>query len=212
MDDGCVNPRFRCCQSSRSFWRVGFCSSASCRTVLTWVDAHRSHFGWLRLELDLPQRVGQRDDVMRAVVQRVSQASVSVDGELCGAIQKGLLVYLGVADTDGPSDVTYLSEKLIGLRVFPDADGHMNLDVRQAGGSLLVISNFTLLGDAQKGRRPSFVGAAAPEDANELYEGVVASLRAQGVEVATGRFRTMMDVHSVNDGPVTILVDSQRVF
>lgn len=149
---------------------------------------------------------------MRAVVQRVSEASVEAGGQTCGAIAGGLLVFLGVDRADDASDVTYLANKLAHLRIFPDKDGRMNRDVLESGGSVLVVSNFTLLGDARKGRRPAFVSAADPDYANELYEQFCAALRTFDLPVATGRFRTTMNVHSVNDGPVTILLDSKRAF
>lgn len=149
---------------------------------------------------------------MRAVVQRVCQASVEVDGETVGAIEAGLLVYLGVDAADENKDAAYLAEKIARLRIFPDDQGRMNRDVVEAGGSVMVVSNFTLMGDARKGRRPVFVDAAPPERANELYEAVCAALRSMGLNVAMGRFRAMMAVRSVNDGPVTILLDSRRVF
>jgi len=149
---------------------------------------------------------------VRAVVQCVSQATVVVDGEVCGTIDHGLLVYLGVSAADDAADVSYLAEKIARLRVFPDDQGRMNRDVIEAGGSVLVVSNFTLCGDARKGRRPSYVEAAPPEQANELYERFCATLRAFGLTVETGRFRAMMDVQSINVGPVNVLLDSKRVF
>jgi D-aminoacyl-tRNA deacylase len=149
---------------------------------------------------------------MRAVVQRVSRASVTVDGEIIGAIDRGLLVLLGVAEGDTQEDVVYLAEKLVGLRVFPDAEGKMNLALPDIAGGMLVVSQFTLLGDCRKGRRPSFIAAARPERAVELYRSFVAEVRGRGVTVAEGRFQEHMDVELVNDGPVTLLVDSHKQF
>lgn len=149
---------------------------------------------------------------MRAVIQRVSSASVTVDGEVVGRIGQGLCVLLGVATDDTADDVAYMANKIVGLRVFEDDEGKMNRSVTEVGGAMLVVSQFTLYGDCRKGRRPSFVGAAGPEQGNELYESFVAAVREQGVTVETGRFRAMMDVALVNDGPVTLLVDSQKTF
>lgn len=149
---------------------------------------------------------------MRAVVQRVSESSVRVDGEVVGEIQHGLLVLLGVADDDEEADARFMAEKIAGLRIFNDDDGKFNLSVEETGGSVLVISQFTLLGDCRKGRRPSFVKAARPEQAVPLYEGVVEALRQRGLTVATGVFGAHMDVHLVNDGPVTLLIDSKKGF
>jgi D-aminoacyl-tRNA deacylase len=149
---------------------------------------------------------------VRAVVQRVSRAEVRVEGRVTGAILRGLLVLLGVAQEDGPADADLLADKLAALRIFEDAGGKMNLAVAEIGGGLLVVSQFTLLGDARKGNRPSFVDAANPEVASALYERVCARLREKGLAVATGVFRAHMDVELVNDGPVTILLDSRRLF
>lgn len=149
---------------------------------------------------------------VRAVVQRVSEASVRVDGEPKGAIGRGLAVLLGVEVSDGERDALYLADKVLNLRVFEDASGQMNLSVRDTGGALLVVSQFTLLGDARRGRRPSYVAAARPEDADRLYGRFVEALRESGLEVATGVFRAMMDVALVNYGPVTILLDSRKTF
>lgn len=135
-----------------------------------------------------------------------------VDGETVGAIERGLLVYLGAAEGDTDEDINYTVNKLAGLRVFPDADDKMSLSVADVKGSVLVISQFTLFGDVRRGRRPSFDGAAPPETANELYETVVSRLRAQGIPVATGKFRAHMNVHGVVDGPITILIDSRKLF
>jgi D-tyrosyl-tRNA(Tyr) deacylase len=149
---------------------------------------------------------------MRAVIQRVSRASVTVEGQVKGAIERGLVVLLGVAAADTAADLEWLAQKTLGLRIFEDEAGKMNLDVTQVGGSLLVVSQFTLLGDARSGKRPAFTGAMAPDEANLLYVGFVARLRALGATVATGQFRAHMEVSLVNDGPVTLLLDSTRLF
>ena len=145
---------------------------------------------------------------MIACVQRVSSASVVVDGETVGAIGRGLLVLLGVAADDAEADLRWLVDKVVGLRIFNDAEGKMNCGLADVGGELLVVSQFTLLGDCRKGRRPSFIAAAPPEQAERMYNEFVARARSQGVTVATGRFRTHMDVQLVNDGPVTLVIDS----
>lgn len=145
-------------------------------------------------------------------MQRVSRASVSVDGAVVGSIGRGLLVLLGVGTGDTDEDADFLAEKVVNLRVFPDAAGQMNRSLLDVGGSLLVVSQFTLYGDARKGRRPSYVDAAPPEEANRLYERFVGRVRPTGLEVATGVFRAMMDVALVNEGPVTLLLDSRRQF
>jgi len=149
---------------------------------------------------------------MRAVVQRVSRARVTVGGDSTGEIGRGLLVLLGVGKADAEAAADYLAEKVAGLRVFDDADGKMNLDVQQAGGAVLVVSQFTLYGDMRKGKRPSFDDAARPEEARRLYEHFVGKLRGLGLKVETGRFQEMMQVELVNDGPVTILLDSEKGF
>jgi D-tyrosyl-tRNA(Tyr) deacylase len=149
---------------------------------------------------------------MRAVIQRVSRAQVSVDGEVCGRIENGLLVLLGVGKADTESDVDYLAEKIIGLRTFEDGNGKMNLSVIDTGGSILAVSQFTLYGDVRRGKRPSFDDAAPPEPARQLYEHFVTKVRAAGLVCETGRFQAMMQVELVNDGPVTILLDSAKVF
>jgi D-tyrosyl-tRNA(Tyr) deacylase len=149
---------------------------------------------------------------MRAVVQRVSRAEVRVDGAVIGRVGRGLLVLVGAADDDAEADVAYLADKVVGLRIFADENGQMNKSLAEVGGGLLVVSQFTLYGDCRKGRRPSFVKAMAPGPAEQLYERFVAAARASGVPVETGRFRAMMDVELVNDGPVTLLVDSKKEF
>jgi D-tyrosyl-tRNA(Tyr) deacylase len=149
---------------------------------------------------------------MRAVVQRVSRAQVAVNGEITGQIGLGLLVLLGVGRDDANADATYLVEKIAGLRVFEDAQGKMNLSVRDVGGSVLAVSQFTLYGDARRGKRPSFDAAAPPEKARQLYEFFVEQIRATGLRCETGRFQEMMQVESVNEGPVTILLDSAKGF
>lgn len=149
---------------------------------------------------------------MRAVVQRVSRAKVTVAGEVTGEIGLGLMVLLGVADDDGQEDAGYLAEKLVGLRIFPDGEGKMNRSLVEAGGAMLVVSQFTLFGDCRKGRRPSFIKAARPEQAVALYKAFVAEVRGRGITVATGRFQEQMDVELVNDGPVTLLIDSRKEF
>ncbi|MCI0420124.1 MAG: D-aminoacyl-tRNA deacylase [Acidobacteria bacterium] len=149
---------------------------------------------------------------MRAVVQRVKEAWVEVKGTRVSSIETGLLVYLGVHSTDEPADVAYICEKVVGLRVFEDSANKMNLSIQEAGGSLLVVSQFTLYGDCRKGKRPSFAEAASPEKARALYELMTAKCREHGVAVETGIFREMMNVYSINDGPVTLLLDSGKMF
>ena len=149
---------------------------------------------------------------MRAVVQRVSRAQVTVNGEMAGEIGLGLLVLLGVGRDDTEDDATYLAEKIAGLRVFEDAQGKMNSSVRDAGGSVLAVSQFTLYGDVRRGKRPSFDAAAPPEKARLLYEFFVEQIRAAGLRCETGRFQEMMKVELVNEGPVTILLDSGKKF
>ncbi|MDY0170110.1 MAG: D-aminoacyl-tRNA deacylase [Thermoguttaceae bacterium] len=145
---------------------------------------------------------------MIACIQRVSRARVAVEGETCGQIGTGLLVLLGVAHSDTEGNAVWLAEKLAGLRVFEDSEGKMNLALADVGGAMLVVSQFTLLGDCRKGRRPSFTNAAPPEQAEALYEVFVRTVRQQGIDVATGRFRQHMEVELLNDGPVTLLVES----
>jgi D-tyrosyl-tRNA(Tyr) deacylase len=149
---------------------------------------------------------------MRAVVQRVSRAKVTVNGWTAGEIGRGLLVLLGVGQTDTEADAAYLSEKVVGLRIFEDEDGKMNRSVRDVGGSVLVVSQFTLYGDVRRGKRPSFDEAAPPEAARRLYELFVQKIQATGLRCETGRFQEMMQVELVNEGPVTILLDSGKAF
>jgi D-aminoacyl-tRNA deacylase len=149
---------------------------------------------------------------MRAVVQRVSRCRVTVAGNVAGEIGAGLLVLLGVSKTDNEAAADYLVEKIIGLRIFEDAEGKMNLSVQDAGGSVLVVSQFTLYGDVRRGKRPSFDAAARPEEAKRLYEYFVAKVRAAGLHCETGQFQAMMEVELVNSGPVTIMVDSEKAF
>ena len=149
---------------------------------------------------------------MRSVVQRVLSASVDVDGETVGKIEKGLLVLLGVEKGDTEKDAAYMGDKLLKLRIFEDEQGKMNLSVKDVGGAVLMVSQFTLLGDARGQNRPGFIRAAAPEEAERLYEAVCDRIRAGGLSVETGRFRTHMEVSLINDGPVTILLDSNKQF
>jgi D-aminoacyl-tRNA deacylase len=149
---------------------------------------------------------------MRAVVQRVTRCRVTVDGDTVGEIGAGLLVLLGVGKSDAEAAADYLVEKVLGLRIFEDAEGKMNLSVQDAGGAVLVVSQFTLYGDARRGKRPSFDAAARPEEASRLYEYFVAKVRAAGLRCETGQFQAMMDVELVNSGPVTILLDSEKLF
>ena len=149
---------------------------------------------------------------MRAVVQRVSRAQVAIDGEIVGEVGRGLLVLLGVTHADTEVDAGYLADKIAGLRVFEDKNGKMNQDAAAVGGGILVVSQFTLYGDVRRGKRPSFDAAAKPERARELYEHFVARIRTAGLPCQTGRFQEMMEVELVNDGPVTILLDSAKTF
>jgi D-aminoacyl-tRNA deacylase len=149
---------------------------------------------------------------MRAVVQRVSRARVTVGGDTVGEIGQGLLVLLAVARQDTEADADYLAGKVAGLRIFEDDDGKMNESVREAQGSVLAVSQFTLYGDVRRGKRPSFDAAAQPEKARTLYEYFVERIRAAGLRCETGRFQEMMQVELVNDGPVTILLDSSKAF
>lgn len=149
---------------------------------------------------------------MRAVLQRVTRARVIVADETIGEIDEGLVVLLGIAHDDKEQDAKYLIEKIVTLRIFEDAEGRMNLSLTETGGALLIVSQFTLYGDARRGRRPSWSEAAAPEVAEPLYEFFVAEARRSVSQVATGSFRRMMQVELINDGPVTILLDSHRLF
>ncbi len=149
---------------------------------------------------------------MRAAVQRVTRARVTINGEVVGEIGRGLLVLLGVAHEDKEADADYLAEKIVGLRVFEDAEGKMNLALAECGGSVLAVSQFTLYGDVRRGRRPSFDAAAKPELARRLYEYFIGRIRAAGLRCETGRFQEMMAVELVNDGPVTLLLDSNKIF
>jgi D-tyrosyl-tRNA(Tyr) deacylase len=146
---------------------------------------------------------------MRAVLQRVSRARVVVDSAVVGEIGRGLLVLLGIATADTPEQARWLADKVVGLRLFTDADGKMNLALPDVGGAVLVVSQFTLYGDCRKGRRPSFIEAAGPDLAVPLYEAFINTVRAQGVPTATGCFGAMMQVELINDGPVTLIVDSK---
>ena len=149
---------------------------------------------------------------MRCVVQRVTEASVTVDGETVGSIGPGMLALVGVSSEDTDADLKYIAEKTMHLRIYDDENGVMNRSVLEAGGAILAVSQFTLYGDARGGRRPSYFRAAKPEKANEMYEKLIAFWRAQVIHVETGRFRTEMKVSLVNDGPVTILLDSEKAF
>jgi len=149
---------------------------------------------------------------MRACIQRVTSASVTVDKQVVGEIERGFVVLLGVTHDDTEEDVRYLADKTINLRVFDDDEGKMNRSLLEAGGAMLVVSQFTLLGDCRRGRRPSFIAAAPPELADDLYQKFVEHVRGDGVDVATGVFRAHMDVALINGGPVTILLDSKKLF
>jgi D-tyrosyl-tRNA(Tyr) deacylase len=145
---------------------------------------------------------------MRAVIQRVKESSVKTEGQIVGRIGRGLLVLVGVAKGDSPSDADYLANKISNLRIFEDGNGKMNRSLLEINGEMMIVSQFTLLGDCRKGRRPSFVQAAEPGIATELYEHFVKQVRGMGISIQTGRFRAMMEVALVNDGPVTIILDS----
>ena len=149
---------------------------------------------------------------MRAVVQRVTRARVTVGERVVGECSAGVLVLLGIAPTDGPAEVAWLADKVANLRIFNDAEGKMNLSLLDTGGEALVVSQFTLYGDARKGRRPSFIKAAQGPEAEALYEDVVSSFRSLGITTSTGEFGAMMDVELVNEGPVTILLESDKTF
>jgi len=149
---------------------------------------------------------------MRAVVQLASSASVTVGGQTTGTINRGLVVLLGICQRDTRDDAAYLADKIINLRIFPDAEDKMNLSVQDVGGGILVVSQFTLYGDCRKGRRPSYSDAARPEKAKELYDFFINTLRESGLNIATGIFQAMMEVRLNNDGPVTLLLDSEKCF
>ena len=149
---------------------------------------------------------------MRAVIQRVKSASVTVEGEVVSEIRVGLLVFLGVAQEDTPADVDYMASKIANLRIFEDDEGRMNLSILDIGGEALVVSQFTLCGDCRKGRRPSFIAAARPEKADPLYQAFMDEISRLGVPVKAGIFQAMMDVELINDGPVTMLLDSNKLF
>jgi D-tyrosyl-tRNA(Tyr) deacylase len=149
---------------------------------------------------------------MRAAIQRVTRCRVTVEGNVVGEIGAGLLVLLGVSKTDNEAAADYLVEKIIGLRIFEDAEGKMNRSVEDFGGAVLVVSQFTLYGDVRRGKRPSFDAAARPEEAKQLYEYFVGKIRAAGLRCETGQFQAMMEVELVNSGPVTILLDSEKLF
>lgn len=160
--------------------------------------------------VNLDLRHGRK--AMRAVIQRVKEASVTVGGEITGQIGKGLVILVGVAREDSADDVVYLANKIANLRVFPENDRLLHFTTAEVGGGVLVVSQFTILGDCRKGRRPSFDQSAPPELAEKLYEEFVSALASTGLPVATGRFRAMMEVNLINDGPVTLLLDSKRLF
>ena len=149
---------------------------------------------------------------MRAVIQRVKSASVTVEGAVVSEIQKGLLVFLGVSQEDTPADVDYMASKIANLRIFEDDEERMNLSILEIGGEALVVSQFTLYGDCRKGRRPSFIHAARPEKANPLYQAFMDEISRLGVPVKAGIFQAMMDVELINDGPVTMMLDSNKLF
>ena len=147
---------------------------------------------------------------MRAVIQRVDEARVTVDGTVVVEISRRLLVFLGIETDDGEEDLAFLKRKIMNLRIFPDSDGKMNLSLADTGGSVLLVSQFTLYGDCRKGNRPSFIRAASPDRADQLYQELIQQLRSEGVGVESGEFQAMMKVDLVNDGPVTLIVDSKK--
>ena len=147
---------------------------------------------------------------MRAVIQRVDEARVTVDGTVVGEISKGLLVFLGIGSDDGEEDLAFLKRKILNLRIFPDSDGKMNLSLVETGNAVLLVSQFTLYGDCSKGNRPSFIRAAAPDQARALYQEFLRQLRSENIRVESGEFQAMMKVDLVNDGPVTLIVDSKK--
>ena len=150
--------------------------------------------------------------MMRAVVQRVKESRVEVNGQVVGKIGQGVLVLLGIKQGDSEKDAKYVADKIVNLRIFPDKQGQMNYSLLDVKGEALVVSQFTLLGDCRKGRRPSYAHAARPEEARKLYEKFVEFVQEKGVNVETGRFQEMMDVYLLNDGPVTLLIDSEKIF
>ncbi len=149
---------------------------------------------------------------MRTVVQRVTSCTVKVDGKITGSIDRGILVYLGVGNSDSSKDIEYMVRKVTALRIFPDKEGRMNLSVKDIGGDILVVSQFTLCADTRKGNRPSYNNAALPETAEKMYNSFVAELKKTGLKIETGRFQASMMVDYINDGPVTILIDSKKTF
>ncbi len=149
---------------------------------------------------------------MKAIVQRVKESRVKVKGATVGEIGSGVLIFLGIGKDDSEKDSDYLVNKIAHMRIFPDAKGFMNLSLLETGGAALVVSQFTLWGDCRKGRRPSFAKAAGPEKAIRLYEHFIGLMKTKGIQVATGRFQEMMDVYLINDGPVTLMVDSAKEF
>jgi len=149
---------------------------------------------------------------MRAVIQRVSSASVTVDGEIIGEIGAGLLVFLGIHHDDGSRELTWMADKISNLRIFEDKEGKMNNSLLDTGGAMLVVSQFTLYGDCRKGRRPGYSAAAPPEFANALYENFITRIKETGIKTASGKFQAHMDVQLINDGPVTLLLDSSKTF
>ena len=148
---------------------------------------------------------------MRAVIQRVNNASVTVSGKVIGEIDKGLLVFLGVGEGDTEVDLKYIADKIVGLRIFSDADDKMNLSIRDIGGEVLVVSQFTLYGDCRKGKRPSFSSSMEPKDAEKMYEDFIKMIESNGIKTAHGEFGADMQVSILNDGPVTILLDSSKI-
>ncbi|QTA38744.1 D-tyrosyl-tRNA(Tyr) deacylase [Thermosipho ferrireducens] len=149
---------------------------------------------------------------MRAVIQRVKKASVEIDGKVVGSINKGLVVLLGVGKDDTDSDMNYLAEKIVNLRIFDDSEGKMNLSLKDVGGEMLIVSQFTLYGDCRRGRRPSYSNSAPPDYAKKMYEMFIDKIRKMGLKVETGVFGEYMQVSLINDGPVTLLLDSKKVF